>query len=427
MKLSLIKLGLLAVLVLLPTIKNSGAYFNDQERVDQINFSAGYWEVPTLVYPLDDTIATASSAWVLNPYMDWTYSLDGFGVSYVYESSHLSTLKPDGSFLVPIYVSGYLSNSLIPALGTPDGIYYWHVRAKVADNWSPWSDVWKLTVDRTTPIPEVTPEPTPSSAVVINEVYYRGGNEEEFIELYNNSENPVTLTGWTITDNNQTDNIPTLTIIGHGFAVLVTNSSSVVLHSAALPDTPKVSVGGNIGNQLNNDGDRLILKNNTSEIIDQISWGNNVSVFNPAILGVAVGHSLARSPKGHDTDQVSDFIDNASPDAGTNPHPYTTMVTNVDFYLQNNNHEVGFKVYGSGLVEFESIDYVVKYNSDNGEQALRGSKIINGASEVVENNLILGTCTTGGTCTYQSGVTKITLEIKLKGIIERTLTKEINL
>ncbi len=90
--------------------------------------------------------------------IDWTDALDSsLPVSYYYQSSHFSATNPDGSFVSPVYNSGSLSSSSIPTPGTPEGVYYWHVKAvDAAGNSTGWTAPWMVTVDNSAPVVEIT-------------------------------------------------------------------------------------------------------------------------------------------------------------------------------------------------------------------------------------------------------------------------------
>jgi hypothetical protein len=85
--------------------------------------------------------------------IDWTDSTDASSpVTYIYQSSNSSNTNPDGSFTSPVFTSSPLAVSEIPTTGTPEGVYYWHVKAiDSVGNASPWSVAWKITVDNTAP------------------------------------------------------------------------------------------------------------------------------------------------------------------------------------------------------------------------------------------------------------------------------------
>lgn len=167
-----------------------------------------------------------------------------------------------------------------------------------------------------------------STSVVINEVYYdvdpdfgnegTDSNPDEWIELYNNTNSPVNLKDWSISDNSTSRSIShaNLLIPAKGFAVLAKSASTWSYWD--IPDSAqKINLGQKIGNGLSNTGDKLILFNENGVVIDQISYGNNTDVFNPAISIVLEGHSISRNPSGKDSDSILDFIDLISPTPGS--------------------------------------------------------------------------------------------------------------
>lgn len=85
--------------------------------------------------------------------VDWGDVADGTTpVTYKYEVSNTPGQNLDNSFTAPLYTSGWSTDSEIPTPGTPEGIYYWHAKAKDgAGNESFWGDVWMFTVDGTNP------------------------------------------------------------------------------------------------------------------------------------------------------------------------------------------------------------------------------------------------------------------------------------
>lgn len=149
--------------------------------------------------------------------------------------------------------------------------------------------------------------------IIINEIYYQGDNQQEWIELYNKGTSNVALEGWSIYDNTSSDSIPSSTIPAGGFAVIITNNSTVTgINSSAIIISLSTAT---IGNGLSNSGDIVILKNNSGTEIDKVSYGSNVTVFE--LSGVEVGHSLERVPAGLDANSASDFIDQSSPTPGS--------------------------------------------------------------------------------------------------------------
>jgi len=175
---------------------------------------------------------------------------------------------------------------------------------------------------------DVWPPPTPTPAsVVINEVYYdvkdddtRGTeNKNEWIELYNNSNNPVNLKDWSLVEGAGTvKNInPNVSIPAKGFIVLSHDHSTWSLYWSLPSGVSSINLTGS-GEWLNNGGDKLILKNDKEEEVDLVAWGSYVPGWN---LNANDGKSIARKIKGVDTDSPDDWgvLDNPNP--GTNPHP----------------------------------------------------------------------------------------------------------
>ena len=136
---------------------NSTSTYTDSGSSTNNTYSSTCWlppSIPNLTYPLNNTYAGTSSAWNLNPYMDWDPStstcLLPHTITYQYESYR------DSGLTQLAYRSAWLTNSMIPAPGTPEGNYYWRVRSKDSfGNISDFSAPWLLVVDRTNP-----PKPT---------------------------------------------------------------------------------------------------------------------------------------------------------------------------------------------------------------------------------------------------------------------------
>jgi hypothetical protein len=110
--------------------------------------------VPVHLSPADNSTLTTAAL----DKIDWTDVTDSsLPITYIYQASNSPGTNLDGSFAAPVYTSGTLTNSEIPTAGTPEGVYYWHVRAvDNAGNTSAWSTPWKATVDNTVPTGTIT-------------------------------------------------------------------------------------------------------------------------------------------------------------------------------------------------------------------------------------------------------------------------------
>jgi hypothetical protein len=105
--------------------------------------------VPVHVSPINNAVFTTS----LFTNVDWSdVSLGSTTLFYNYELSSSSLLLVDGSFATPFATSSLLASSSMPAVGTAEGVYYWHVRSVDASSTkSVWSSASKVTVDNTIP------------------------------------------------------------------------------------------------------------------------------------------------------------------------------------------------------------------------------------------------------------------------------------
>ncbi len=157
--------------------------------------------------------------------------------------------------------------------------------------------------------------PTPTPQIVINEVSSGGNNNSEWVELYNNSVTSATLDGWTIQDNDSSeiDTLPSGTIPAGGYGLILTNNTTV-------PGTPAGAIifilsDNQIGNGLNNNGDRLTLRDSLSNIIDQMNYGDDSTFFVFSSVPSSSATS-ARNPNGQDTNTGADWIIDLSPSIG---------------------------------------------------------------------------------------------------------------
>ncbi len=163
--------------------------------------------------------------------------------------------------------------------------------------------------------------------LVINEIFYDVGPgkgsdaNNEWVEIYNPTNTSVDISGWKICDNSSCDTIPAGTdpILPYGFA-LITNDSSTWGYWPSIPtETVLIALDANIGNGLADSGDRVILKDGADDIVDEMSYGDDTSVFDPTVPESGRNKTLARIIKGYDYDTAFDWVINATPNPGTNP------------------------------------------------------------------------------------------------------------
>lgn len=199
--------------------------------------------------------------------------------------------------------------------------------------------------------------------VVVNEVYYdavQSGADDsyyEWIELYNNTGSDIVLENWSLANNGSSDAIPTVTLSANGFAVIAATSGGFSANFSGASGSPIVYIiDGEIGDGLDNDGDRVILRDSLNNEIDAVSWGNDDYVFgsgNGVIPLTGDGGSIARNPLGEDNDIPGDWEVLSIPNPGHNPHGHIS----VDLKQGSNNLLVLFTNAGG----FNQLKYQVNY------------------------------------------------------------------
>jgi len=155
--------------------------------------------------------------------------------------------------------------------------------------------------------------------IVLNEVMYDADGDvpdadAEWVELYNASDAPIDVGGWSLRDGASIDPLPPLVVPARAFAIIAASNA----FRDAYPDvTASVAIlAGRIGNALSNDGDHLYLVDAAGMAVDAVSWGNDADVLDPTVADVPSGHSIERRIAGVDSDKATDFVDNERPSPG---------------------------------------------------------------------------------------------------------------
>jgi len=197
----------------------------------------------------------------------------------------------------------------------------------------------------------------PSPQILITKVYYDADSDHgsevsnEWIELYNPNTDPVDISDWILEDNQAQDIIPSSTIIPAQGFLLIAASNDTWSYWKNIPSTvPKIVLSdGSIGDGLDNDGDRIILKDKNGVQIDALSYEQDISVFDPAApldapnntYDLPEGQLLARVPIDLDTDTANDWkglelpnVDIISPSGGT---WYCSQMVNLQWNATNPN------------------------------------------------------------------------------------------
>lgn len=179
---------------------------------------------------------------------------------------------------------------------------------------------------------------SPVTDLYLTEVYYRPNGEdeeEEFVEITNFSRNVVLLANFKLGDEEtpgQREGMmrfpveswiePDQTIIiaqtATGFRRAFGFNPHFEMQDSDLdvPDMRRFPLlaDGAIG--LANDGDEVILLDDTNKIVDAMSYGDSPHFLQPAVLPVGRGESVERVPANCDSDSAADWQPRRVPDPG---------------------------------------------------------------------------------------------------------------
>ena len=139
----------------------------------------------------------------------------------------------------------------------------------------------------------------------------------EWIEIYNPTDEDVSLKDWTLEDGSGLITIihANKIVSAGGFALLSKSASTWSFWDEDL-GAIKVELGSQIGDGLDNSGDRIILKDNNGTFVDSLSYGDDVSQLDPSIPLVANGSSFERKTPGLDSDVAGNFEERDPPTPG---------------------------------------------------------------------------------------------------------------
>ncbi|HUW24244.1 MAG TPA: lamin tail domain-containing protein [Patescibacteria group bacterium] len=404
-----IKLLIFFLIFNIGNIGLTNSYFSDKATLAGNTVSTGCWvapSVPQLVYPANGYHAIPGSGWLANPYMDWedsTSTCPLATITYQYRSYR------DAGLTQLAYQSIWLSNSQIAAPGTPDGTYYWHVRAKDQfGNTSDFSEPWLLTVDRSVPPPEPTPV---VNGVVLNEILPNPEGDDsqhelagEWVELYNNGDTAVDVSGWYIRDAaSHTKTVSTLTTLGgqvilgakgSGTEWLVLFMNDDILNNT---ETETVTLYTNTGVEVDSYTFSAQSNDDDSDSANTPGGPNSIGVGEE-------GKSFARVPDG-----TGPWYDPVATPGGPNK---LEEGPTVDLRLRSDKHAVSFQV--NNIKKFKTLSYEITYDAKPVEKQIAGAISLTNEDSFARNDLILGTCSSfGKVCVYDWGITKITLKVVL--------------
>ena len=211
--------------------------------------------------------------------------------------------------------------------------------------------------------------------IVINEVCYdppQSGIDKnyEWLEIYNRTENDIDLTGWGILDASSSLNNLTGILSAHKFMIIASTESGFTTNFNLVDissDAQILFLEHTIGDSsygLANGGDCVKLKDSLGNIVDSISWGSFHDPQIPNIPIVSSGHSIERYPKGYDTNQSSNFIDQAIPTPGEGLELNQPPVANAG---ADRSGKVSENISFDGSSSYDPDGAIINYSWDFGD------------------------------------------------------------
>ena len=83
----------------------------------------------------------------------------------------------------------------------------------------------------------------------------------------------------------------------------------------------------------------------------------------------------------------------------------------IELNISADLETLSFKVIN--INNFKILSYELTYDADLAPQGIMGSLILDNQNEYIKNNIILGSCSTDGKCTYDTGIKNMKLKVTL--------------
>ena len=395
---------------------------------------------------ITDLFATATSKQTID--LDWTAPGDNGGIDQVslYDIRYSdSEILDDTDFNAATVVTnpsapslpGEFENFTVTGLDS-DTEYFFAIKS--ADAVNNWSEVSNSPSDIT--LDDIADPWINYGDVVINELMWMGSSSstaDEFLELRNLTDQDIDLSDWVIEGAALAGGdliIPAGSIIEAQGYFLITNfnptdDNSKLHDTNVIPDWVTTSL------TLVNTDAQYTLVDDTDFTIDIADDGEGTPFTGDSSLFYSMERNASPSEGTEasnwhtifdDSTEVSDYWDTGASEKGTpggrNLSQAKSLDTALEVFINPTHTQAGFSL--SNINKFDSLEYLLTYTSQSGKQAIQGVKEINDNQLTVEN-LTLGTCSTGGLCTYHQDIEELNLKVVLKGLFERTLTKSLDL
>jgi hypothetical protein len=206
-------------------------------------------------------------------------------------------------------------------------------------------------------VSEFMPDPSP----------FVGLPEAEFIELYNRSQNPISLENWKLSDGSASATLPFYILMPGSYITITTTSASASFNTAlGVANFPS----------LNNTGDNIILKTDAIQLIDSIryltSWyhsedkqdgGWSLEIIDPENLCEEEGNWTASENSNGGTPGTINSVDASNPDL-TAPQILFSVIKSANEIAIRFNERLDGNTNLSAIVEPSVSVSSVLYSTD---------------------------------------------------------------
>lgn len=387
MKRLTLKFSVLFFLVIFWISPTTSSSYYDTETSSGNTISAGSWDsTPPIISNISYLLASPEESNDTKAIISW--NTDKEADSNIYWTIDNITWKTTSD-------SSYKTNHSLEILGLiTDTVYNYYVTSSDRTGITTTSSTNNFITDGMYP-----EDFTPYLDIVINEFLANpiGADEAlmpggEWVELYNNSTTEYyDLSGWSIGTYTNS----------YKLYLTTTNTISSDTSTSGLIIGPMeffvVYRNGNGSFYMRNTGDDEIrLLNNSEAIVDQYMYTTSQIIENK---------SIARYPDGSAT-----WFDPIPSPLGANIlEEWQSKQPEIKYIFDS--QKLSFEI--NNIEKFKRLEYQLTYNSDSGEQGAIGTNELNNQPSYKKDEIIFGTCSTGGTCVYHSNLNHILLKIAL--------------
>lgn len=387
MKRLILKFSLLFLLVIFWISPTTSSSYSDTETSSENTISAGSWNSPPpIISNISYLLATPEENNDTKAIISW--NTDKEADSNLYWTTDSITWETVSDTL-------YTTNHKLEISGlATDTIYYYYVTSSDKTGTTTTSGTNNFMTDGMYP-----EDFTPNSDVVINEFLINPiGSDDasmpggEWVELYNNSTTEYyDLSGWSVGTYTNS----------YKLYLTTTNTISSDSSTAGLVIGPSeffvIYRNGNGSfymRNMGNDGIRLF--DNSEVEVDKYSY---------TVSHIIENKSIARYPDGSTV-----WFDPIPSPLGANIlEEWQSKQPEIKYIFDS--QKLSFEI--NNIEKFKRLEYQLTYNSDSGEQGVIGTNELNNQPSYKKDEIIFGTCSTGGTCVYHSNLNHILLKIVL--------------